>query len=516
MPTAATVYCRQKRIVGVGRLSSSSSFASAMGGLAGLPLQSEWWKKGRKKDLTATLKDEMRQHLGMIGVDEDAVDKLKIIHVTGTKGKGSTCSMTDSLLSAHGLKTGLYTSPHLLSVTERIKLNGQSISEAKFARYFHEVKSGLEKNGEPLPPFFRFVTLMAFLAFVREKVDVAVVEVGIGGRTDATNFFDHPTVCGVTSIGYDHMEQLGYSLPEIAWEKSGIFKQGAPAYTTGDQQKCVFDVLAREAKRKKIPFLISPTLETYSTPRGVPIQLGLDGKFQRTNASLALALSGYWLSQHRAGTCLWKGPKKELTPLCLNTLKNCQWPGRAQTIQVPGHPNVIFHLDGAHTPESMQMCSEWFSETVSASQKHSPVPARVMLIFNCSVSRNPQTLLTPLIKNNTFTDVVFTSFTQQQPQQNSTPSLSHPSLTADSTNPSRRAEMAQMWSTLTTKSTPPATTAGNSTTTTLNICPTVNKALECVWGAERALPRGQTLHVLVTGSLWLVGAYLKLLGVSRV
>jgi folylpolyglutamate synthase len=160
------------------------------------------------------------------------------VHIAGTKGKGSTSAFVESILrhyhasqSPNGgfpFKTGLYTSPHLLEVRERIRINGQPLSQLDFAHYFFECWDKLTAtcagSGTTMPTYFRFLTLMAFHVFLREKVDAAVVEVGIGGAYDATNILEKPAVCGVSSLGFDHQAILGETLPEIAWHKCGIFK----------------------------------------------------------------------------------------------------------------------------------------------------------------------------------------------------------------------------------------------------------------------------------------------------
>ena len=156
---------------------------------------------------------------------EDDLKGLHIIHVAGTKGKGSTCSFAESMLRRSGLKTGLFTSPHMVQVRERIRINGKPVSEGLFVRYLDETWGKLSAvAAEEMPTYFRFLTLMAFHTFLQEKVDVAVVEVGIGGLFDATNVIDKPIVCGITSLGLDHVKLLGNSLVSIAKHKAGIMK----------------------------------------------------------------------------------------------------------------------------------------------------------------------------------------------------------------------------------------------------------------------------------------------------
>ncbi|KAG5457216.1 MAG: folylpolyglutamate synthase [Olpidium bornovanus] len=213
---------------------------------------------------------EMRDHCRRIGYEPADFDALNPIHVTGTKGKGSTCALTESILRRYPkpggngatLRTGLYTSPHLMAVRERIRINGALLSKEKFTKYFYDVwdmwndldqqqvlplsEDALPQKWNPRPTYFRFLTLVAFHAFMQEKaggcyswgiphvaakltndsrqVDVAVIEVGVGGQYDSTNVLVHPIVCGVTNLGLDHCSVLGKTVSDIAWHKSGIFK----------------------------------------------------------------------------------------------------------------------------------------------------------------------------------------------------------------------------------------------------------------------------------------------------
>lgn len=170
---------------------------------------------------------------------------IKTVHVAGTNGKGSTSSLIAATLTAAGYRTGLYTSPHLLDFRERIRIDGEMISEKEVCDFINEY---LKKNEGPAPSFFELTTVMAFDHFTRHKVDVAVIEVGLGGRLDSTNIIT-PELSVITNISKDHTALLGETLPEIAAEKAGIIKDGIPVIigeADGDVRKVFADVAAQQ------------------------------------------------------------------------------------------------------------------------------------------------------------------------------------------------------------------------------------------------------------------------------
>ena len=187
--------------------------------------------------------DRMRTLLRRLGNPQD---EFKSVHIAGTKGKGSTCAMIASMLEACGYKVGLYTSPHLTDVRERIQINGEMISQAEFARIVKTVEPIVEKM-RPRPTYFDVLTAIAFKYFTEEQVDIAIVETGLGGRLDSTNVLK-PEVTGITSISMDHMAQLGPTLAKIAEEKAGIFKAGIPAISV--QQDPEADVVLKRVAEK--------------------------------------------------------------------------------------------------------------------------------------------------------------------------------------------------------------------------------------------------------------------------
>ncbi|MCO5605615.1 hypothetical protein L7F22_059798 [Adiantum nelumboides] len=296
------------------------------------------------------------------GLDE-ALSELSIIHVAGTKGKGSTCTFSESILGECGYKTGLFTSPHLIDVRERFKINRANVSEQVFLKHFWWCWDKFKINvgsDMPMPTYFRFLTLLAFKIFIEEKVDVAILEVGLGGRFDATNVVRTPTVCGITSLGFDHMEILGYTLPEIAGEKAGIFKPGIPAFTV-TQQKEAMNVLQNKASELDIRLqVVSPLTKVLLNGS----QLSMEGEHQLSNGALAVALCHCWAQRREDKKHLdilaQAMSKGHLPEPYIRGLISAQLLGRAQQIDDPFVKGLSFFLDGAHSPESMEVCGRWF------------------------------------------------------------------------------------------------------------------------------------------------------------
>ena len=187
--------------------------------------------------------ERMRTLLRRLGNPQD---RFKSVHIAGTKGKGSTCAMIASMLQACGYRVGLYTSPHLIDVRERIQIDGEMVSQAEFARLVRLVQPIVERM-KPRPTYFDVLTAIAFKYFAEQEIEVAVVETGLGGRLDSTNVIK-PDVTGITSISKDHMAQLGSTVAKIAEEKAGIFKPGVPAISV--QQDPEADVVLKRVAEK--------------------------------------------------------------------------------------------------------------------------------------------------------------------------------------------------------------------------------------------------------------------------
>ncbi|KAK2775532.1 Folylpolyglutamate synthetase [Emmonsiellopsis sp. PD_33] len=302
--------------------------------------------------------DQMRQWIRDLGYTVDDLNRLNIIHVAGTKGKGTTCAYVNSILGkyheSNGIprKIGLYTSPHLMSVRERIQINGEPISEELFAKYFLEVwnciKSSATKEGRHptlMPPYFRFLTLMSFHVFMSEGVDTAVYEVGVGGELDSTNIITQPAATAITTLGIDHVHTLGNTIEKIAWHKAGIFKSWCPAFTT-QQPPAAMEVLKKRASERNAGLTavgICPALEH--------VDIKPKEDFQMKNASLAISLAHTALE--KLGVAVNR-EREKLPDNFVRGLEEVQWRGRCEHLTINGQH---WHLDGAHTEDSLRLAS---------------------------------------------------------------------------------------------------------------------------------------------------------------
>lgn len=363
---------------------------------------------------------EMVEYLERIGYSTSDLTRLNVIHITGTKGKGSTSAFVDSLLrqltptSSTSPKVGLYTSPHMTSVRERIRINGQPVSHELFIKYFWQVWDRLTENPErkfeltPLRPvYFRFLTLLAFHIFLSEGVQPVILEVGIGGKYDSTNIVPKCVVAGITQLGLDHTAILGNTVEEIAVQKAGIFKQGAPGVCWAHQPGMALGEVRRIAKEVGVSDLaivdVHPALQTKAAalPKGdtSAVSLGLPGLHQRTNASVALELVNAYLdseagrSQFKESSPRLEGSGDALAAWQRKGLEEARWPGRCQTVPTSRPDlNLTWYLDGAHTTDSLSKCLEWFTATQSPTRRNKRV-----FVFNCTNGRSAHELLSSVL-----------------------------------------------------------------------------------------------------------------------
>jgi dihydrofolate synthase/folylpolyglutamate synthase len=286
--------------------------------------------------------DRMTEALRQLG---DPHRAFPAIHVAGTNGKGSVAAMLHSILTRAGYRVGLYVSPHLIRFTERIRVGQEEVSPATIVRLASEVRAAADRAGVE-PTFFELVTLMAFVHFTRSQVDVAVIEVGLGGRLDATNVID-PLATVVTTIGLDHTQFLGDSLAAIAAEKAGTIKQGRPVIV-GNVGAEAGGVIEKVAAERTAPVYRMGQAYRWSWKQGLHFEgmgcswrglsLALRGQHQHDNAATALATLAALADRLPV-------PEEAVR----RGLDSVEWPGRLQV--VTGEPTVI--LDGAHNLDGL-------------------------------------------------------------------------------------------------------------------------------------------------------------------
>ncbi|KAF2840522.1 FolC bifunctional protein [Patellaria atrata CBS 101060] len=474
---------------------------------------------------------EMIEWCRKIGYEPSDFDRIKPIHVAGTKGKGSTSAFISSILTQYRQpttqssprldKVGLFTSPHLRFVRERIQINNEPLSEEQFARYFFELWDRMEmasptKDGGSAvqkPMYFRYLTLMALHAYFSESVNTAIIECGIGGEYDSTNVLVHPTITAVTSLGIDHTAMLGSTIGEIAWQKAGIFKPGAQAFTVPQPEEAM-NVLRQRASKKGVDLVVvkrHPDLDK--------ITLGLRADFQKTNASLAVAVAASHL-RALGYTNIPNYPEllnQPLPPEFRRGLEQVRWPGRAD---IRKENNITWHLDGCHTLESIELLGRWFSEQIALSDGKNASPSSGLdieravarhtriLVFN-QQTRDAnglakslhRVLSSSLSSSQPFTHAVFcTNTTYPSGFNPDLISLNADSISVDALTVQNA--LAEMWKKL-------------DGATEVKVVKSIKDALD--WCREVASTHGyqkgtdREVEVLITGSMHLVGGALEVL-----
>ena len=305
--------------------------------------------------------------------------KLRLIHVAGTNGKGSTCSILTKILIDHGFKVGLYTSPHLKKFNERIQINNCQISDEYIANFFNKNRATIN---EIKATFFETTTAMAFNYFKDQVVDYAVIETGLGGRLDSTNVII-PKVCGITSISLDHTEILGDTVEKIAVEKAGIIKEGVPTFTF-EQKPSVLEILRKEADKKNSNLDITEESEidviksgedgTFFNYSGLEFELHLIGDHQVKNCVLAINISKKLL-----------GSSFDISKV-KKSVKTIKWPGRLEKIK-----NKNMYYDVAHNVEGISA----MIKTISNSNAYK----KVVGLFSLKSDKNIKPICN-VIKNN--------------------------------------------------------------------------------------------------------------------
>lgn len=287
--------------------------------------------------------------------------RIRSVHVAGTNGKGSVCAFIESVLRTAGYKTGLFTSPYLERFTERIRIGPEEIPEPDFAAIATEVRAAADSmvaDGLAPPTFFELVTACGFIHFAKRNVDIAVVEAGLGGRTDATNMVT-PLVSVIATIGIDHAHALGGTIELIAGEKAGIIKPGVPCVLSGANVREATEVIRQAAEKVGSPLLLGSDYAIEPMRNGLDgqvfnlkgpeadlsgLEISLLGSYQLANAATAvlaileLRKQGFQISDE----------KMKLG------LKNARWPGRMELLR--REPPVL--LDGAHNPQGAEALAE--------------------------------------------------------------------------------------------------------------------------------------------------------------
>jgi dihydrofolate synthase/folylpolyglutamate synthase len=359
--------------------------------------------------------DRMRELLDRLGNPQDS---LPIVHVAGTKGKGSTSAMIAAVLTAAGFRTGLFSSPHLEKLEERLRIDGRSCTGDELiglVKRIRPVAEAMDRNlrsghSPPGPTYFELNTAMALLHFAAERVDAAVLEVGLGGRLDSTNVCT-PRVAVITSISFDHTRQLGNTLASIAWEKAGIVKPGIATISgvVADEPRRVIEQVCEE-RQSRLAEMVRDFDFTYQPPRHlelgeargsldfrylVPgrqqelrsVELGLVGRHQACNAAVALATL---LELRDQG---WDIPE----PAIRRGLAETAWPARVEVIA--RRPTVV--IDAAHNVASIEALLESLDESFSARRR--------VLIFATTKDKDIRGMLQRLLP--AFDTVIFTRYT---------------------------------------------------------------------------------------------------------
>lgn len=312
--------------------------------------------------------------------------QVPVIHVAGTNGKGSVCAYLSSILTEAGYRTGRYISPHLINWTERICVNEQPISSTDFCQLILKIQTAIDSEAES-PTQFEVITAAAWLYFAQQQVDIAVIEVGLGGRLDATNVCSSPLMTIITSISKDHCQQLGATIADIAREKAGILKAGCPVIMG------MLPVDAEQVVRSRALEISSPIFAPESAhhiatgwaeyqkilnSETIKYPLPLAGQIQLTNSAIALAAleilqTKGWLISESA---------------IINGITKTKWPGRMQWVNWNQHQLLI---DGAHNPGSAKVLRDYVDSLT-------PIPKPVSWVMGMLWTKEHQDIFSALLQ----------------------------------------------------------------------------------------------------------------------
>jgi dihydrofolate synthase/folylpolyglutamate synthase len=296
--------------------------------------------------------DNIRALVEALGHPERA---YRSVHIGGTNGKGSVVAMVERGLRAAGLCTGRYTSPHLERIEERVAINGAPVDGETFeavTAHVLDTADGLQASGvlKAAPTFFEVSTAVAFEIFKRRRVQAAVVEVGLGGRFDATNVLT-PVITAITSIAMDHEKHLGHTLSDIAFEKAGIAKRGVPLIVGRLPGEAAARISAVAAE---VGAIMVDARATTTDPTYPPLTLSLAGRHQVENATVAIAILEQWS----------RTVSHVPTDAIVTGLTDCQWPGRLEWLRLPGGGEIL--IDAAHNPAGAEALASYLTDSRSA------------------------------------------------------------------------------------------------------------------------------------------------------
>ena len=323
--------------------------------------------------------DRMRRLAEALGHPERA---QPVLHVAGTNGKGSVAAMLDAIFHAAGWRTGLYTSPHLVKLGERVQVDRRLLTEAEITAYTAELQPVAGRiavqAADEHPTFFEFMTAMAFLQFQRKAVDIAIVEVGLGGRLDATNVVQ-PAIAVITSIGLDHCAELGGTIGQIAREKAGIIKPGRPG-VLGRLPPAAERVVREVAAERGSP--VHSVREVFGEAIAGYPSTNLAGDYQRWNAATATLVARIFREQIDAST-RWNATSGRVQSVpgghappsdsdIARGLQQVNWPGRWQRTTLGGRSLI---LDASHNPEGAQVLEQNLRELIAATGRKPVVVA---------------------------------------------------------------------------------------------------------------------------------------------
>lgn len=342
--------------------------------------------------------EETRLCMEKTGFNMEELKQIPVIQVAGTKGRGSTCGIVESILRAHGVSTGMLCSPHLFLTRERIRIDGEPLSETDFTHLFWQIQRQLEGSSKPLS-YSKLLTVMAFHAFRNAKVEVAIVEVGSACAGDSTNITDHASTIGISSLGWEQCFNQTNSMRDIAWNKAAIMKPNSNVFINVTQPECC-EVLAQKAKKLGLKLHRVPSYQDYINANLCLRKSLTDANYSiKLNGSLGIQLAYDYLRKHKPQFVVGFTPNTtQLTQSATRTIECFKQPGKFDIIKCD---MFTVYLDIADSLESMVSCREWFNNATRSFR------CPKILLFNKVNEFNSKDLLTILRMNVKFEEAFF-------------------------------------------------------------------------------------------------------------